>query len=272
MLWALVLIGSLTASIVLLARRGFFETRNRMSLSQARWALGWCENLARARLEHDSMYPGGSSALPNATWCKVRVVSANARFNINTSDSLALRRSFGGDSLVAAVLDWRDTDADPRPGGCERACAQALGIAQPANRPFAQAGEIRQVRGLRSLSDSSLSLLTVTGDGRINPAHAPAAVIASLPGVTAALAWRVEPEARAGHITGLPSLAQLATPMERAELERWWTDLTARTTFEQGPLILDATAGSTLGPAIARERLVMLLSERGAAVLQRESW
>jgi hypothetical protein len=197
---------------------------------------------------------------------------ANAGFNINTADSLALQRFFGSDSIVAAALDWRDADTEPRPAGCERACAVAQGIPVPANRGFTQAGEIRHVRDLQSLADSAIALLTVTSDGRINPAQAPAAVIGSLPGISPALARRIELAARAGQITGLASLAQLATPMERAELERWWTDLTARTTFEQGPLVLDAVAGSTLGPATARERVVLLPSKRGAAVLRREGW
>ena len=271
-LWALVLIGSLTASIVLLARRGFFETRNRMSLAQARWALGWCENLAQSQLEHDSTYPGGSARLPNGAWCRIHVTPANAGFNINTADGLALQRFFGSDSVVAAILDWRDADTEARPAGCERTCASARGIPVPANRGFAQAQAVRQVRGLQFLSDSALALLTVTGDGRINPAQAPAAVIGSLPGVSPALARRIELVARAGQITGLASLAQLAKPMERAELEQWWTDLAARTTFEQAPLVLDAAAGSALGPASARERLILLPSKRGAAVLRREGW
>ncbi|HET7603049.1 MAG TPA: hypothetical protein VFK36_08540 [Gemmatimonadales bacterium] len=265
-------LGSMTAGMMLLARRGLFETRNRMSLTQARWALVWCESLARAQLEHDSTYPGASASLPNGAWCTSHIAPTNASFNINTADSLAFQRLLGADSLVAAVLDWRDADADPRSGGCERACATALGMPVPANRAFAQVAEFRQVRGWRSLSDSLLALLTVTGDGRINPAYAPAAVIGSLPGVSPALARRVELAGRAGRITGLGTVAQLATPMERTELERWWTDLTARTTFERGALIMSVVAGSRLGPAKASERLIILPSERGLAVLQREAW
>ena len=270
MLWALVVLGSMTAGMMLLARRGLFETRNRMSLAQARWALSWCESLARAQLEHDSTYPGDSASLPNRAWCTSHIEPTNARFNINTADSLAFERLLGADSIVAAILDWRDADSAPRSGGCERACATALDMPAPANRAFTQVAEFRQVRGLRSIPDSLLALLTVTGNGRINPAYASAAVIGSLPGVSPALARRVELAARDGRITGLGSLAQLATPMERTELERWWTDLTARTTFERGALIMSVVAGSRLGPAKASERLIIRPSKRGAAVLRRE--
>lgn len=271
-LWVVVLLGTLAAGMMLVARRGLLETRNRLTLSQARWALGWCENLAFERIARDSGYVGEDASLSNGTRCRLQVSPVNARLNLNTADSLALERFFQRDTLVAAVLDARDPDDIPRPHGCEEFCYRAQGLAGPVNRAFLRPAELRQVAGFRNIPDSILALLTLDGDGRINPAHAPAAVLASLPGVSLALARRVALEARQGRITSLASMATLASPIERQELDHWWTDLLARTTFERGPLILEAAASSALGPAVATERVLVDASTKEPVVTWREGW
>src|SRR5678815_3609084 len=109
-LWALILLASLVPGALLVSRRGFMETRNRLGLTQARWAMSWCENLAAARLARDSMYAGDSISLSNGSWCRLSSAPANGQLNINTADSIALSGFLGQDSLRDAVMDWRDTD------------------------------------------------------------------------------------------------------------------------------------------------------------------
>lgn len=272
-LWAMILLASLVAGALLVSRRGFMATRNRMGLAQARWAMSWCENLAAARLAQDSMYAGDSIALSNGSWCRLSVAPANGHLNINTADSIALTGFLGQDSLRDAIMDWRDTDDVARGAGCEADCYRELGLPPPGNRPFASPSEILKVRGIASRAGLWLvGALTVDGDGRVNVNAAPPRVLASLPGVSEGLALRIWTEARHHQLGSLDAVATIASPVEGLELGHWWTDLLARTTFERGSLALECEGGSSLSPAVARERLVVNRDAAGVTVLRRESW
>lgn len=144
-------------------------------------------NLAKARL---SEYMG-SHLLPGSppgeietneldvsgASIKVSVADENAKININTASKDMLMGLPGVDSAIAdAILDWRDTDDEPRAEGAERDYYEALPDPYPCkNGPFDTVGELSLVKGMTVdiMTPDLFSLLTVssfdmniTGDGR----------------------------------------------------------------------------------------------------------
>jgi len=103
------------------------------------------------------------------------------------------------DSLVDALLDWRDVDDSQRTHGCESRCYRELGMAAPRNGALLANGELAMVRGFGATSlDSSaldlapgLSRLFSVGEGRVAVNWASVPVLASLPGVEAHDAARI---------------------------------------------------------------------------------
>jgi general secretion pathway protein K len=107
----------------------------------------------------------------------------------------ALFRDVGGAppaaaaALAAAVADFRDRDGLRRPGGAEDADYLAAGRPFAAkDAPFATVDELLQVTGMsRALLDRIEPYLTVWSPRRdLNPATAPAALLAILPNLDAA--------------------------------------------------------------------------------------
>jgi general secretion pathway protein K len=63
---------------------------------------------------------------------------------------------------AARILDWIDSDDEVRPGGAEAGEYQAAGLPhEPRNSPMETVEEVRQVIGLHSLRDETLSVFTV---------------------------------------------------------------------------------------------------------------
>src|SRR5207237_10440876 len=86
-------------------------------------------------------------------------------------------RSAPVDSLVDALLDWRDPDQVPRPFGDESSGNR--------NGPLADVWELHYVRGFTdSLVGTLAPFLPTRGVGAINLNAAPPEVLASLPGMT----------------------------------------------------------------------------------------
>jgi general secretion pathway protein K len=91
--------------------------------------------------------------------CELTVVPAGVTVDVNSAAAEQLRRGLlqvaasaeTADSLVDALLDWRDADDIARPLGAEREWYVSQGLIPPPNRPFADGREFTLVRGFASL-------------------------------------------------------------------------------------------------------------------------
>ena len=100
----------------------------------------------------------------------VSVQRERDRIDLNAAGSGTLAACFLGAgfspetarSMASRVIDWRDADDVPGPGGAEEADYHAAGLHYgPRNGPFESVAELRQVLGLDNLRSSVLRLFTV---------------------------------------------------------------------------------------------------------------
>jgi len=95
-------------------------------------------------------------------------------------------------SLAQRVMDWRDADDQPRPGGAENAAYAAAGSPfRTRGGPFEAPEDLLQVLGMDfELYEKLRPLVTVhaRSDGRVDPAAAPAPVLRVLAGGNEAIA------------------------------------------------------------------------------------
>jgi DNA uptake protein ComE-like DNA-binding protein len=212
-----------------------------------------------------------SPAITDAA-CDVTLAPTGVAVDINTADGeqlLALFRAMGigeprADSMVDALLDWRDADDIPRPLGAERDWYHAEGRFTPRNGLFADVKELRRVRGFDEsvLADSVLNAAFTVEPGRIVWNRAPLAVLASVPGVGDEILSRVA-ELRT-HGSGQSSMTDLIgsfSPNARLELEARSGDVQALTTDRPDAWILTARGGGAtievkLAPAGTRAAIV----------------
>ncbi len=148
----------------------------------------------------------------------VRITAEDGKVDINTATPDILRRLFKAlgvkdgkaKRLAAAIADWRDGDDMARPNGAEAGRYQQAGRDYgPRNGPFASIQELQQVRGMTPALYARLAPLVTLWSGRNipDPAHAPAQVLAALPGMDADQARRyVEKRHHADPAHGLPTL------------------------------------------------------------------
>ena len=253
-LWGTMVIATLVATSLAITRRALMHTRNRVAATQERWAAAGCEARLLSRLAADSLVASESLSLDNGAWCRAIAAPLNARLNVRLADSQMLALMFPSDSVVAAIVLLRGAGAAKSTSGLRNE------------------GQLRQVSGLGSLTDADLALLTVDGDGRINPNVAPEPVLSTLPGISPELAHRIAVVSRERPLGDLSSLADLAAPADRDALARRWSDLVARVTFERGPLEVRIRAGSRAAPIEFTERLVVVPQAPRPVVMQREAW
>ena len=110
-------------------------------------------------------------------------------------------RGLEAERIVAAILDWRDADANRRPLGAEAIDYRAAGLPQrPSDRDFASLDELRLVHGMTpDLFAALRPFVTVHGaSSAIDPARADMALLEAVPGIDLGTAarWRA---ARAAH-------------------------------------------------------------------------
>jgi type II secretory pathway component PulK len=205
-LWVCVGVAALGIAIAGASREAVARSRNRVALAQAEWLARGCLAETRVRVAEALARPAATmdgrtmvdawirldsvlAPLPGADdGCRVTARPAGAALDVNTApDSLlaAVLRAAGlsaarADSVTDALEDWRDADDVPRPAGAERGWYAAHGMDPPPNRPFVDRREIALVRGVGSAP--WLALLDVEG-GAISLHHAPAAILAALPGI-----------------------------------------------------------------------------------------
>jgi type II secretory pathway component PulK len=152
---------------------------------------------------------------------------------------------------VAALLDWQDSDDEPRPLGAERAWYQSHNRPMPSNGPLSGIGELTLVRGFEALgySDSrlgSLEELVAFDRKRVAINSAPFPVLATLPGFTEETVTRTIERRREGAepLSSLEQLGHELSAATRDSLHKYAGELNSRIAFVPDAWILTAHAGS----------------------------
>jgi type II secretory pathway component PulK len=175
------------------------------------------------------------------------------------------------DSMVDALLDWRDADDVPRPHGAERQWYVTNGRFAPRNGPFADVREIRRVRGFEKLE--GLDSLVSVEPGRVSLAHAPLSVLGVLPGIDEEALSRIAEERTRGATSGdlMELMAQLS-PSAREGMLASYSDLLRVATSEPDAWILEARAtGGSPGITVVTQVRLVRAGDR-AAIVRRRTW
>lgn len=291
-LWLVVGASTLSTATLILLRSSIAAARNRAHLTTASWRAEACVERVRAAIG-DVLNTAVSNAnawrtldriiesSPYVTSlpCTVTLRPAGATLDINEADREDLLQLFGylgvgeraRDSVVDAILDWKDGDDAPRAHGAERDWYIANKRLAPRNGLIGSVSEVRFIRGLEQAG--GLDSLFGVERGRILLDRAPLAVIAALPGMTEESVARIaERRARGQEIGEAASLAAQLTSSARQALESRFAELAQRVTAEPDAWIVraSATAGS---PPVASELEVKLVrAGYRAAVMRRRSW
>ncbi len=271
-LWALALASALVGTALAVARLGQRITANRLILRRAAWARDACAEILLARTAADSSVRAVDTVdLGRETWCDARVEDPGVRLNVNTADAEALRRLVVNDTVVDALLDWRDPDDVPHPLGAEAAWYRAHGQRTPRNGPFADVRELGLVRGIDSVRLQWLARrVTTDGTGQINLRVAPPEVLATLPGMTPGLLHtllmlRSDPAAlRPERLLGSLSADG------REQLLARYQDFSRSVSYGPTQLIAFVDGGVLGYAATAHEKLVLIPAPGRLAVIRRE--
>jgi general secretion pathway protein K len=295
-LWILLGVASLGLAIQLAGRDAVAAARNRMNLTQAAWLAEGC--LERARAVIGEALTAGESAISagvdpwgaldqvvprapvlTAVGCDVELRAAGSAIDVNAADSEMLRRLFvalgirapRADSLLDALLDWRDGDDEPRPFGAERSWYAAHARPLPRNGPFADVRELRRVRGFEELS--AIDRVLDVEPGRIALNHAPLEVLAALPGFTEeTIARMAEQRLRGVRTRNLLDLSGALSPMARDSFLARFADLARLTTAEPDAWILRSRMNYGTPPVRSTLEVRLVRAGSRAAIVRRRSW
>jgi general secretion pathway protein K len=295
-LWVVVSAAALGLTVSLVTRESVGAVRNRMNDTRAMWRAEGCLERARAsiadRLTQVEINHGRDasawltidsvvavSPLLDAMPCHITMRAAGTSLDVNAADAEMLRALLAvagvdasrADSMTDALLDWRDPDDLPRPLGAEGAWYVQAGRVQPRNGPFADARELRLVRGFEM--PSALDTLLDVEGGRIPLAIAPLPVIAALPGVGAEALSRIAERRLSGTWPVDPmTLSAALSPSARETLLARFAELSRWTTPDPDAWIL-ASRGSSDGSAVRAVVEVRLVrAGTRAAIVRRRSW
>ena len=295
-LWVIVGLAGLALGVSLAARNAIASSHNRTDIARATWRARDCAERARAAIsefllappERDARGLSGWSALDAAVpaspmvtsvQCGVRLHVMGDRIDINHADAEMLGaalRQIGVqaskiDSMVDALLDWRDVDDVPRPLGAERAWYVLHGRFVPRDGPFEDVRELARVRGFEDMPglDSIFGVET----GRIALVHAPLSVIAALPGLGAEAIGRIaEERARGERPEDLTAIAAALSPDARRLMLSRYADLVHDATVEPDAWIVQgrAAAGSPAVAVVVEMKLVR--AGNRAAIVRMRVW
>ena len=275
-LWTLTAITMLTGAAMAVARLGGTTTRNRVLLARAAWAREACGEILQARwaspLAHPMPRKLDTVDLGRGTWCTATLEDPSVKLNLNLADRAALvtllravvRRAAPVDSLVDALLDWRDPDTVPRRFGDESSGNR--------NAPLADVWELRSVRGFTdSLVGTLAGFLTTRGTGAINVNEAPPEVLATLPGMTDEAIRMVIMHRRETPLPYADVLASLLSPSGRRALLASYPEFVRSAVFAAPQLVGTVMGGVRGTPLVARVTLTMVPVAGRLAVIRRET-
>jgi type II secretory pathway component PulK len=291
-LWVLVGLAGLGLALSLVGRDAVGATQNRVSLTRTRWLAEGCVSTVRAVAAAELADPAhaelawrtldevvAAAPLVAGTECDLSVRAAGTTLDVNTADAEELHRLFAAlhvmpmsaDSLVDAILDWRDPDDDPRHGGAERGWYLERRRFVPRNGPIADARELARIRGLEQM-DGLDSVLGVEA-GRISLGRAPRPVLVALPGFTEELADRIlELRERRALPADLLTLAGALSPSARDSLGARYAQVVSRVTIDPDVWIVTARANDAGSPAIATVEVRLARAGSRIEVLRHRAW
>lgn len=294
-LWIIVGMSALALAGGLAAREAVASSRNRADGADAAWRAEGCLERSRAAVAEalraaGSEPPGltvwarmdrivAESNLLAGTGCDVRFRPAGAALDVNTVSDDGLRRFLRAagagesavDSLADALADWRDEDATPRPLGAEAAWYAANGLRAPRDGPLADGREVLHVRGWNRLP--GIDTLLSVDPGRVPLNHAPAPVLASLPGFTLEAAARLgEMRMRGDAVRDLAAFPGGLSPGARDEILRRYPEFVAAATVEPDAWIVQARVGVGTPPAVSVVEVRLVRAAARAAVVRRRTW
>lgn len=309
-LWIVIAATALAMAAHAVARQALDGSRNRAALHRARWRAADCLERARATIgesltvnaaqfadaaQSETPPHVGLGATPYswrsidkallgsrlfpAAGCAVRVEAVGSRIDVNTADEELLDALFAAlrvpsaraDSLVDALLDWRDADDMERPLGAERAWYAGEQRLLPRNGPIAANQELRLVRGLEVLTaiDSVLGV----EPGRISLESAPLRVLSALPGFGSELVGRIaELRSRGQPVPDLIVLGGSVSPAAREVMLGRYADLVRLTTLEPDAWVLTATGHAGVSTVSYSIDLRLVRAGDRAAIVRRRSW
>lgn len=295
-LWIIIAAAALGVTISLAARESVAAARNRASGTRAMWRAHDC--LERARVAIGEALAGSEGGSPRmispwlildstVVWsrvaenlpCEIEFRASGLSVDINAADAEMLGRLFHAvgimppraDSMIDALLDWRDDDTVARPFGAERVWYVQAHRATPRNGPLAADREIALVRGFDAVP--ALDGLLTAEPSRLVLPLAPLALLAALPGVEEeALARIAERRLREPWPLDLVALGSTLSPDARAALLAYFAELSRLTAAEPEAWIVrtrgrDRTSSVT---AVIEARLVRAGAR--AAIVRRQSW
>jgi general secretion pathway protein K len=274
-LWVITALTVLGGTAVAVARTGSATTRNRMLLARAAWARETCVEILLARFADDPSIGGLETIdLGRSGWCRATLADPAAQLNVNLADRSALVRVLSAvshrqpavvDSLVDALLDWRDPDTLPRPNGLET----------PENRngPLAAVTELRYVRGFDDTLVARLArVLTTRGTGTINLNAASTAVLGTVPGITDEAVELIVRRRQAGQpVRNAEELTGLLSAAGRATLYASYPEFVRTATFARAQLAAVVEGGVHGTPLVARVTLTTMPVAGRLAVIRRET-
>jgi general secretion pathway protein K len=307
-LWLMLGVTGLVLAISLNARGAVTTARNRIVLLGNAWSAEDCLERTRAaitrvlRTEREGVEGEGRPWLrlgqivaesPLTLDCvdRLNLSATGTAVDVNAVGEEELRRLLDRfavarshrDSLIDALLDWRDRDDAPRPLGAERDWYERHGRSPPRNGPIASLVELDRIRGFEAIADESSPThairraLTVE-TGRIVVDLAPIEVLAMLPGFTdETLARITERRLRsAPPLTDVLELGAELSPASVDSLHAAYQDLRRLTAADPEAWIITARGGGSAGATprvpVATIELKVVRSGPRVAIVRRRSW
>jgi type II secretory pathway component PulK len=291
-LWVIVALATLGLAIGLTGRDTVAAAQNRVSLARNHWQAEGCVNILRSvasdaladRREGEIAWRSlddflTHSPLVTGAGCELSLRAAGITLDVNAADAEELRRLFlamrlspeSADSLVDAILDWRDADDEPRPYGAERSWYESERAFAPRNGALADVREIARVRGMSRLS--GLDSLLGVENSRIDLGRAPRAVLAALPGFSDELVAQIlEQRARDALPPDLLTLASSLSPSARDSLAARYAEVVPLVTMSPDAWIVTARAREGSSPAVATVEARFVRSGPRVTVARQRSW
>jgi type II secretory pathway component PulK len=211
--------------------------------------------------------------------CEVTLRAAGLTADANHANAEQLNRLFevlgstpeAADSLTDAVFDWRDPDDLPREFGAEQAWYELARRLSPRNGSLQSAHELSLIRGLDRFN--ALSDVLGVEPERICLQHAPATVLASLPGVTEeALVRIIEARRERAGVVSLASIAEQLSPDAQELMLSHFQELLGRTTTEPDAWFLTGRARVGRPPVTAAVEVKLVRAGKRAAIVRRRTW
>jgi general secretion pathway protein K len=273
-LWLIAALSGIVAGALLVTRLGATTSRNRILLSRGWWARESCAEILLAR------YASGQDVrlldtldLGRGSWCRAQVEDWASKLDLNVASAEALESVIGSDSLVEALLDWRDADEIPRPQGAEADWYRAHARRLPRNGPLADIAELRLVRGFDSAEVERLRpLLGVGGGGRLDLNSVRPELLQVIPGMSAeAVEAVLRRRLGARQIASTDELLSMLSPAARGQLLGRYQEFSAVALYSPATLVAQVEGGVRGGRPVSRERITFVPVAGRLAVVRRET-